>query len=420
MIIPNWLITAVRRRRDRRILNPQEHDVIKRYQRRLRVHTLAAALIDSLLRTFLTTAAPGGIRLPRRILLANLGGLGDVVLSTAALGIVRKALPQAEIGFLLGSWARPVLENHPSIRHFHILNHWQIERTGEPFRVRLPRYIRATSATVRELREMGYDVAVDLRAWWPNSAYVVWRAGIPVRIGYPCAGLGPLLTHPVRFQYRRLHESRIQWELLRALSIPDELFVDEPPFDMPLGTEGAQKEACDLLRAAGIDGHPYRILHVGASAVARDWPMENWRRLAGRLVDEGHRLVFTGRGPRDRKQIDSIILGLSGCVNACDRLSWAGLVALIRGAELVYSVETMAGHIAVAVNTPCVGVYGGMSDVLQWSPRPSSTSVCVTQWVPCSPCFVFNGCALKSCIRGLDIETVYVAGERLAGLRTQD
>jgi len=413
MRLPAWLLNAYRRQRDRRIMHPAERDPIRRYHRRYRLHDCAAALVNELVSPFLAPAMCGTITAPRRILLANFGHLGDVVMSTAAIGIVRRAFPSACLGFLLNGISRVVLENHPHVHRLHVLNHWRLERTGEPLRVRIRRYIRAAARMAEELRHERYDVAVDLRAWWPNAAYVLYRAGIPVRIGYPCLGLQSLLTHPRPFVYRRAHESRIQTDLLRALPIPAELAEGDPPFDMPPPSEQGREEVRRLLNVAGLGSIRYRVIHPGASTPVRDWPVEKWHELVGQQLADGCTLVFTGSGSRDRTMIETIIAGRPRCMNACGRLSWAGLVEVVRAAELVFSVETVTGHVAAAVGTPCVAIYGGMSDPLQWAPRSGPTSVCSVHSLACAPCFHYVGCTQRPCLSQLGADAAYAAGRDL-------
>jgi heptosyltransferase-1 len=393
---------------------PSDSQVIARYHRRYRLARAGIKLFNAALRPLFPARHSAPVPPPRRILLANYGHLGDVVISTACITILKNVWPDVEIGFLIGSWSRPVLEGHPDIRHLHVADHWFMDRGPQSRVIKAPRYWRSSRRVAREIESVGYDVAVDLRAYMPNAVPILWLANIPVRIAYTSVGFGPLLTHPKEFVFQRKHESEIQTDLLRALPIPEESFV-LPAFRPAPATPQSIKEVFELLATAVWKDGAFRVLHVGASVPVRDWPTAHWRSLAERLTAHGCRLVFTGRGTRDRPLIDPVIAGLPNCLNACDKLSFPGLVELIRRAELVYSVETMAGHIAVAVGTPCVGIYGGMSDPRHWSPRPGPKNICVTHVVPCWPCFQYNGCKQMSCLRGLEVESVYSGGELTIG-----
>ena len=390
---------------------PGDAEVIARHRKRYRAARQLAGLLDSTLRLFIHSR-PSPITQPRRILLANYGHLGDVVMSTVCLTILKNAWPDVEIGFLIGSWSRPVLDGHPDIARLHIVDHWFMDRGPAPRPFKAMRYWAVCRRVACEIREANYDIAIDLRAYRPNAIPVIWLAGVPVRIGYTSVGFGPLLTHPQQFIFQRRHESEVQFDLLRILPIPKECF-DSPAFRLSPATADATREVDALIATAGWSGQPFIVIHMAASVPVRDWPTTNWQSLTQRLITEGRRVIFTGRGCRDRTLIERVVAGIpqSGSfLNACDKLSFAGLVELIRRTEIVFSVETMAGHIAAAVGTPCVAIYGGMSDPKQWAPRPGPDVRVVTHVVPCWPCFQYNGCAEMSCLRDLPVEDVSGAG----------
>lgn len=396
------------------MIEPSERSILQRHRRRYRLADTGAALFDALLAVF-ERSPRRAIPRPRKILLANYGHLGDIVMSTLCLSILRKAFPDATIGFLIGSWARPVLEGHPDISRLHVVDHWFMDRGPESRFVKAPRYWRDCLRVAREIQRERYDVAIDLRAYKPNAIPMLRLANIPVRIGYTKVGFGPLLTHPRRFVYRRAHETVVQSDLLGALGISETDRADAS-FNLPFSEPGF----AEARRVLGGASGPYRVIHAGASVAVRDWPVECWRGLAEKLLRDGRRLVFTGRGSRDRAIMERIATGMANCINACDALSWAGLVELIRGAEVVYSVETAAGHVAVAVGTPVVAIYGGMQDWRHWAPRPGPGSVCLSNVVPCWPCFTYNGCGDEKCLKGIAVEDVYRAGEAVLGSGRND
>jgi ADP-heptose:LPS heptosyltransferase len=400
---------------------PGDSDVIARYRKRYRFARLLINTLDSTLRLFIHSRLPPPITRPHRILLANYGHLGDVVMSTVCLTILQQAWPDVEIGFLIGSWSRPVLEGHPDVARLHIVDHWFMDRGPANRPLKAMRYWSASRRVAGEIRQANYDVAIDLRAYRPNAIPVLWLAGVPVRIGYTSVGFGPLLTHPQQFVFQRRHESAVQSDLLRMLPIPKEC-LDSPVFRLSPATANATREVDVLLASKGWSGQPFIVIHMAASVPVRDWPTANWQSLTKRLAAEGRRVILTGRGRRDRSLIERVVAGLpdnqdGSILNACDKLSFAGLVELIRRAEIVFSVETMAGHIAAAVGTPCVAIYGGMSDPKQWAPRPGPDIRVVTHVVPCWPCFQYNGCAEMSCLRDLPVEDVIAAEESLNGRR---
>jgi ADP-heptose:LPS heptosyltransferase len=121
-----------------------------------------------------------------------------------------------------------------------------------------------------------------------------------------------------------------------------------------------------LLADAGASRGEFIVLHPGAGAPVKEWPVERWHQLAERLTATGATLVFTGQGPREHELIRTVISGLPRCVDLCDRLDWASFVQVIRLARRVISVDTVAAHVAGAVDTPATTLWTSPSDPHHW------------------------------------------------------
>jgi ADP-heptose:LPS heptosyltransferase len=385
-----------------------EQEVTARLKRRYRVQDATFQLLDRLAGRFARAERNVDVRLirdPQRILIANAGHLGDVVMSTAVLPVLRHAFPGVEIGFLTGSYSRPVLDGHPLIRWIHYVDHWYLSRAAATGHRKAIRYYRERRRAIDELRECRYDLAIDLRAWFPNFVSLLWAARIPLRVGYDRVGFGSFLTHRLSYRYDRRHEIEHYLDLLKPLSIPAKALAHAWP-NLPPIPKSAAAEAAAVLGGA----RRFRVLHPAASTPTRDWPIDCWKMLAEDLLQQGITPVLTGRGVRDGEITGTIATAVPGCINACNRLSWRGLVALIGKAELVYSVETSIGHVAAAFRRPTVSICGGMSDPLHWKPF-GANAVVATNALPCHPCFSNKGCATRGCLTGLSVAQVQAAAQ---------
>ncbi len=352
----------------------------------------------------------GTIQPPSRMLIANVAHLGDLVVATALLPVLKSAFPACKIGFLIGSWARPVLNNHPLVDTVHILDHWATNRASVPRRAKIRRYFQTRRQALREVQAVCYDAAVDLCWSFPNTLPFLWQAQIPVRIGYRSGGGGPLATHALDFDARELHVSERHLDLVRLLPVREQDVVLAAPVLAPVSEVDAaawQREK----QAAGLTPGAYLVFHAGAGGTLKVWPASKWRALAQQWLAAGAQIVFTGAGDKDAALIAEITTGLSGCINLCGRLSWDGLVAAITQAQLVICVDTVAGHIAGAVGTPCAVITTGQSPYL-WHPLGRRHQV-LTHSVRCMPCHRGLGCAEMECIRDINVEQVYQAGQAL-------
>jgi len=94
---------------------------------------------------------------------------------------------------------------------------------------------------------------------------------------------------------------------------------------------------------------------------------------------------------------------------------------VISRARVVIAPETVAGHVAAAVGTPCVSLYTGMGNVDHWRPLSSDCSLLMHE-MPCSPCYRRRGCDTMDCIRGITADEVIsaVMGEHPRGRTASD
>lgn len=379
------------------------------------VHSLRVC--DAVLRILRPAAAPALPASPRRVLVALGGHLGDAVVATAAIEHLRRSLPESEIGVVLPSWSRAPLEGDPRIRWLHSIDHWKSNRASTGRFARWRRYRVTLRQALAEIRDVRYDVAVDLYAYFPNMSLALWRTGIPVRVGFTSGGLGALYTHPVAWEDDLRHVGEHQVDLVTRLASTAR--PDTPlrySLHGPSGNDAATADADRVLAAHGITGAPYVLVHMGSGAPERRWPTEAWKALARKLADDGHLLVFTGRGPEEAAAVGAAVEGLPRAINLCDRLSWTQFVHAVRRAEAVVTVETVAAHVAAATDTPCVALWSGTTSRHHWGPAGSSVSL-VMQPTTCAPCFRSRGCADMTCIRDLSASDVHAAVQRMLSAR---
>ena len=358
------------------------------------------------------------ISTPRRILIAIGGHLGDAVIASTLVSRVAQAYPNAEIGLLSGSWSRQVLHSHARVRWTHVMDHWKLNRRGGSLFARWRICRKSAGRALAEIRTIGYDVAIDLAAYYPNSARLLWRAGIPVRVGYESGGGGPLYTHPVRWEPRD-HVWQEHVELLARLTATNGDGVSAT-YELPPIPSTATRGAREKLVAAGFREDAdkvkegYVVVHMGAGHVRKEWPIENWRTVVRELVSSGFRVALTGAGAEERAVAQRVARSVAHCMDLTDQLDWNEFRAVIAGARAVLSVDTVAMHLAAAAGRPCVALMTGMDVPERWAALGKQVTI-LSERVRCSPCYRSQGCADMACIRGISpASAVSAAREYLA------
>lgn len=311
---------------------------------------------------------------PRRVLLCINGHLGDAVIATSAIASLANALPDAEIGVVVPSWSRVVLAGDARIRHVHTLDHWHTSRAGGSRGSKWRNYRRSRRHALSEIRRVRYDSAVDLYDYFPNAALLMWRAGIPVRIGFDAAGFSALYSHAVAWPDDGRHAAERQRMLLGVL-LPDMQPAGELRPSLPAVPAESEHRIAGLLAAHGVSPGSFVVLHPGAGTPAKEIAPSRWRYLAERLTADGELVVVTGRGRREKATAQAIARDLPRCIDLCDALDWPEFVQLLRLARAVVSLDSVAGHVAAAVAVPSLTLWTSPASPDHWRPLGASNVV---------------------------------------------
>jgi lipopolysaccharide heptosyltransferase I len=282
-----------------------------------------------------------------RVLLVRLGALGDIVHAMPVAAALRRAFPSARIDWLVSAKHREILDLVPVVDRRLVLND-RGDAGGTPL-----------LAAMRELRRTRYDVAVDLQGLI-KSGLIARSSGASKVIGFSRKYLREPLA---RFFYtdaydpgrggiyarsETRHVVEINLGLLSLLGIT----AGTPEFPIEEVDSAAARQMCERTRGR------YALLNPGAA-----WPNKRWppSRLAAVAVALGERHGLTPVvlwGPGERELAEEVVALAGGAALLSPRTSIADLVALARGAAVLVSGDTGPTHIAAAVGTPIVGIYG--------------------------------------------------------------
>ena len=309
----------------------------------------------------------------RRILVREVNWIGDAVLTLPALEALDGRFPQAEIALLARCWVGGLFAGHPAVDRI-------IEYRTEDAH----RGLRGRWRLARELREGRFDLAV----MFPNSldaALAPWLAGIPRRVGYPRDGRRWLLTHPVPKQSAAPGRHQVE----RYLAIVRALGGDGTPIlRLPVSDE-ARRKSDRLLREHGIAADDLLVaLNPGSVyGSAKRWPADRFAAVADGLVESrGARILLIG-SEGERPVLDQVAARMRRpAVNLGGRTDLVTLVGVLERVRLLVSNDAGAMHVAAAVGTPVLAVFGP-TDAVATGPLGRFARV-VREPVPCSPCLL--------------------------------
>jgi heptosyltransferase-2 len=333
-----------------------------------------------------------------KILVREVNWVGDAILTLPALEALDRRFPRAEISLLGRSWVAGLFAGVAAVDR--ILAY---ESAGAH------RCLAGRWRLARALRRERFDLAI----LFPNSldaALVPWLARIPRRLGTPSDGRGLLLTHPVRV----VRGSAERHQVFHYLGLVRALGADGDPTPRLAVAPTAAESVDRILADAGVPaGSAIIALNPGSVyGGAKRWPADRFAAAGDLLVDRWNaQVVLVGSGgelpvlERVARAMRRRAIVLGG------RTDLAELAALLRRARLLLTNDTGAMHVAAAVDTPVVAVFGP-TDADATGPRGLRCRI-VREPVACSPCLLRECPIDHRCMTGVTVAQVVQAAEEL-------
>jgi lipopolysaccharide heptosyltransferase I len=277
-----------------------------------------------------------------RVLICRLSAIGDCILTLPLLCALRDQFPRAYLAWIVERGAAPLLEHHPCLDRLIVVNKGWMK---SPWAVRQIR---------RELRALQFDIAIDPQSL-TKSAVVARLSGAWQRIGFErprgrelSRWLNNALVAPTK-----THLVDAQLQLLEALG------NDRPRVRFMVPRDEAAETRMDgLLRAMHL-GCPFAVMNVGAGWDSRIWPAARYGRMAKFLGESRHLpSLMVWAGERERSWAEEAVAGSGGHALLAPPTSLPELCALLRRSRMYLGSDTGPMHLAAAVGTPCVGLFG--------------------------------------------------------------
>jgi ADP-heptose:LPS heptosyltransferase len=345
-----------------------------------------------------------------RILLIRPDHLGDVLLTTPAIRALKQARPYSELHALVGPWSAQVLLPYDEIDQVLTLPFPAFDR--QPSQGLTAPYKQAVTAA-RSLHRIGYGSAIIARPdhWW--GALLAHLAGIPRIFGYDLPDVAPFLTDSIRFsdthaviQNLRLVEhwtgplNPAQVRLTFPVQATDRAYIDS--YLETWGITANQKLLC---------------IHPGSGAEVKLWEEQKWATVADTLSEQlDATVVFTG-SEKEIPLIQRITAQMQAdaCLIAGDTHT-GQLAALYDRALVVLGPDSGPIHLAAAVGTPTVALFGPArtSEFAPWGPQ--NKNIVLTSDIGCLGCGILDwgidDLANHPCVREISVGRVLEAARR--------
>jgi lipopolysaccharide heptosyltransferase I len=292
-----------------------------------------------------------------RIALLKLSSLGDVIHALPVAATLRAARPRARLAWIVERREAAVLQGHPGLDEVIVADTRGWRRARGPAAARAA--LAEALALRRRLARGRFDVAIDLQGLL-KSGILAAATRAPLRIGFAARwGREPLSA---LFTNRRVTpppSARHVIEQYLALLAPLGITERRMEFTLPV-TPAAETIIDEWLAGAGLK--PRRrlvVLNPGAGRPDKRWPLTHYTELARRLVQDAGAHVVVTWGPGEEAAARAIAGGAPA--TAAPPTDLTTLPALLRRASVMVAADTGPLHMAAALGTPCVGLYGPTS-----------------------------------------------------------
>ncbi len=370
---------------------------------RTRLLTGCDATLGALLCELVRLTGLGGIRsmppapltLPPgaapRVLLIRLGGIGDMLEALPSFAALAARFPDAVITIACERRNSSVLDLAP-------FAHQRLVVNQQPLRF------------LRELRGKAYDIVIDTEQFHYFSGVFAWLSGAAARIGF---NINPrrnaLYTHLVPYAVSG-HEADQFMALLKPLGISPE---EALPPALRVDRSGELAQIRPELKGLAT---PFAVLHPGASTRYKQWGFAHFSRVARALHEQhGLTVVLTG-DEADAEICNAVLCAEPGTpmLSLAGRLPLVDVARLFARAALFVGTDSGLAHLAAAVGTPSVVLFGS-TDPEKWGARGRCHRV-VRHRLPCSPCAIFGyfkPCDSIACMAAISEEEVVAAAAEL-------
>ena len=355
---------------------------------------------------------PDAIDLTRvkRVLVIKLRHFGDVLLTSPVFTVLQNQIPGVEIDALVYSETSPMLADHPALSQLHCIDrNWKKQSIKTQW--------GHERQLLQNLRSRQYDLIIHLTEH-ARGARLVRRLKPTYAVAQSYPGKRGRwwknsFTHTYRIPARPRHTVEVHLDALRRLGIYPA--AEERRLLLVPGTD-AENNVTELLQQHGLKQGEYLLIHPTSRWMFKGWSRQGFVEVIQQLHSMGHKLVLTSAPDSvELEVVDQIMadIGERPIVNLAGQLNLKDLAVLIDQARCFIGLDSVPMHIAAAMNTPCIALFGP-SDEQTWGPWQVKHKV-LTKPYPCRPCGL-DGCGnskLSDCLMTIESKEVIKAIEEI-------
>lgn len=322
----------------------------------------------------------------------NVNWLGDVLFSTPAIRTLRRNFKEAKLSILIHPRCREVLEDNPNIDELIIYDEEGPHKS-----------LLGKLKLIAMLRKRRFDRVYILHRSFTRSL-IAYLSGIPKRVGYYYKKRAIFITDNVKHPGSGIHRADFYLGILSSSGI--EVREEDKKIEFFI-TDKDRANINNILKSEGVkDNERFIVLNPGANWEPKRWPAENFANLADALTERYYlKTIITG-AKKDIALVNEITsLMKNKPVILAGKTTLKELAGLFEKAILVISADSGPLHIAAAMNSSVIGIYGPTS-IAVTGPYKASKVKAIQKAIECPiPCYIVD-CPDNRCMKAITASDV--------------
>ncbi|MBI5417865.1 glycosyltransferase family 9 protein [Candidatus Poribacteria bacterium] len=306
---------------------------------------------------------------PGKILVIQIRRIGDILVTTPVMRSLRKAFPSAKLDFLSNDISAPVLYGNSNIDEIVVMSEDKTKTYME--QIKFLKYIR----------DRKYDIVFDFLGT-PRSAYITAFSGAEYRVGFIFRGRSWAYNIKVNSDGSARYVVDYKFDLLRALNIP----VLDTDLDKIIIPNENKEKVNKYLSSLNIKKNDLKVIISPTSRRnARMWTKKGYAQLSDLLIKKYKAKVFFVWGPGEKEVIDDIFKLMEEKAEIIPLFDLKDLAYLLSISQFFISNDNGPMHIAVAMGTPTLTIYGP-SEEWRWTPPNNVRHGIIRKEITCIRC----------------------------------
>ncbi|NOZ87951.1 MAG: glycosyltransferase family 9 protein [Deltaproteobacteria bacterium] len=343
---------------------------------------------------------------PAKILIVRLGAVGDVIQALPALYALRNEYPRSHIAWVVEEQAAEIVKAQPEVDEVFVFERRKLRNL---FKLGTAAWaFQLFKSFIRLLRGRKFSLAIDLHNIF-RSGLISKLSRAPARLVARPSREGNWFFNNWRFRLPKslVHTTDRHVGLLRKLGVKREPEVPRVPID-PADREFVQT----FFERKKLDPERVVVIHPGANWSSKRWPEERYGELAERLNSELDYIPVITWGPGEEHLAKRVVkLSHEKAVMAYPT-TLKQLASLCKSSRLFVGPDTGPLHLASAVGTPSVALYGPTSPA-RFSPRGGKVKI-VARDIKCSGC-MRRKCRKLDCMKRITVHEVFMVAREMVG-----